>query len=249
MPIVKGELEKRSNWKAQLPSGAHLLVSLRALEPSEAALVLHPLGTLQVSQRAIPLDLTLEKLGSQKPSDANRFELGVVPGGMSKRRELQEQFAPAQFEESDDATKLSEPAYSSHDSGLELAPAGNLYATSTAITRTVRYDLTIIDSTLVPKRMRFYVYPGALFQHWLAGASVARSELSDHHEQLTHPNEGLVAVAGESYVVANQSDNTAAASGFTSRVAALQHLDSLVAEEPVLAGTLRVLPQYEVVSK
>ena len=249
MPIVKGELEKRSNWKAQLPSGAHLLVSLRALEPSEAALVLHPLGTLQVSQRAIPLDLTLEKLGSQKPSDANRFELGVVSGGMSKTRELQEQFAPAQFEESDDATKLSEPAYSSQDSGVELAPEGNRYATSIAITRTVRYDLTIIDNTLVPKRVRFYVYPGALFQHWLAGASVARSELSDHHEQLTHPNQGAVALAGESYVVANQSDNTAAASGFTSRVAAVQHLDSLVAEEPALAGTLHVLPQYEVASK
>jgi hypothetical protein len=248
MPIIEEELEKRSNWKAQLPSGAHLLVSLRALEPSEAALVLHPLGTLQISQRAVPLDLKLDKFGAQKPSDANRFQVGVSSAGMSTTRELQEQFAPAQFEESNDATKLSEPAYSAQDSGVELAPEGNLYATSTAITRTVRYDLTIIDNTLVPKRVRFYVYPGTLFAHWLAGASVARSELSDHREQLTHPNDGAVAVDGESYVVANQSDNTAAVGGFTSRVAARQHLDSLVAGEPALAATLHVLPEYEVVS-
>jgi hypothetical protein len=249
MPIVKGELEKRSNWKAQLPSGAHLLVSLRALEPSEAALVLHPLGTLRVSQRTVPLDLTLAKFGSQKPSDANRFELGVASGGMSKTRELQEQFAPAQFEEMDDATKLSEPAYSPQDSGVELAPEGNLYATSTAITRTVRYDLTIIDTTLEPKRRRFFLYPGALFQHWMAGASVAHSTLSSHYEQLTHPNDGAVSVAGESYVVANHSDNTAAVSGFSSRVAARQHLENMVNEEPALAGSLHVLPQYEVVGK
>ncbi len=66
MPIISGELGKLTNWKAQLPNGSNLLVSLRQLDPAEAALVLHPVGSLQVSQRSIPLDLHLDKVGSQK---------------------------------------------------------------------------------------------------------------------------------------------------------------------------------------
>jgi hypothetical protein len=251
LPILTGELGKQSNWKAQLPSGSHLLVSLRALAPTEADLVLHPVGTLQVSQRTIPLDLTLAKLGSQKPSDANRFTLAVTSAGMAKTGELQEQFAPAQFEEAEDATKLSEPAFSPQDSGIELAPEGNLYASGTAITRVVRYELTIVDGTLAPKRQRFYNYPGVLFEHWLGGASVARSTLSAQHQALTHPYEGSVALAAETYSIAHLADNTpmqAEGATFNSRAAAIQHLQSTVAAEPALAGTLHVLPQYEVVS-
>ena len=44
MPILAGELGKRSNWKALLPPGSNLLVSLRKLDPDDAALVLHPVG-------------------------------------------------------------------------------------------------------------------------------------------------------------------------------------------------------------
>ena len=36
--------------------------------------MLHPLGTLRVSQRAVPLDLKIDKVGSQKPSDANKYQ-------------------------------------------------------------------------------------------------------------------------------------------------------------------------------
>ncbi len=93
MPILSGELGTEQ-WKAVLPNGSNLLVALRKLDPSESALVLHPVGFLQVSQRAIPLDLTLDKDGNQQPSDANYFTLDVTSGGLSKDRTLQEQFAP-----------------------------------------------------------------------------------------------------------------------------------------------------------
>ena len=60
MPILTAEFGKQSNWRALPPTGSNLLVSLRKLGVSESQLVLHPVGTLQVSQRAIPLDLTLD---------------------------------------------------------------------------------------------------------------------------------------------------------------------------------------------
>jgi hypothetical protein len=81
MPLLTAEFGKQSNWRTFLPAGSNLLVSLRQLDPSEAAFVLHPVGTLRVSQRLIPLDLTLDKVGAQAPTDANRFALRSSPAG------------------------------------------------------------------------------------------------------------------------------------------------------------------------
>ena len=103
--------------------------------------MLHPVGSLQVSQRAVPLDLHLDKVGSQKPSDANQFSLEVTTTELSKTRNLTEPFAPAQFRDSDDAGKLSAPAYSPFDSGIELAPKGKTADSGAALTRTVHGQL------------------------------------------------------------------------------------------------------------
>ena len=252
LPILSGEFGKRTNWKAVPPSSAGLLVSLRALDPDDSDLVLHPVGSLQVSQRLVPLDLTLDHIGGQKPSDGNRFAVAVTSVGLAKVRDLQEPFAPAQFQDTDDATKLSEPGFSPQDSGIELAPAGQTLDTGTALTRKVRYDLTIVDTRLQPpKRVRFFAYPGALFSHWLGGAAVTRNALSQAQTSLRRPYDVSVSVAAETYAVANQSDNTvlgAETAAFTSRAAALTYLSQAVAADPGLAGQLHVLPAFEAVS-
>ena len=86
MPLLEAEFEKHTNWRAQLPPTSRLLVTLRQLDPAETAMVLHPAGTLQVSQRTIPLDLHLDKVGSQKPSDADQFSLNVGGTTLVKTR-------------------------------------------------------------------------------------------------------------------------------------------------------------------
>src|SRR6185312_5981174 len=125
MPIAFAEFQKQSNWKAVLPPGSNLLVSLRKMDAADAAMILHPVGTLQVSQRSVPLDMTLDKFGKQQPSDANKFTIGVSGGDLSSVGTLQEQFAPAQFTNMDDAAKLSQPAYVPMDSGIALAANGH----------------------------------------------------------------------------------------------------------------------------
>ena len=249
MPIIAGELGKRSNWRAMLPSGSNLLVSLRKLDPSESDFVLHPVGTLQVSQRAIPLDLTLDKVGNQKPSDANRFALTVSSGGLAATRNLQESFAPAQFRDFDDAAKLSQQAYAPQDSGVELSVQGAAYASGTAITRIVRYDLTVIDTRLRRIRIRFFALTHSLFFHFLGGASATRSVFSASRKAQMQPFTERVAVAPETYAVAQRSDNTVyhpEAASFTSQASAQDYLARAVADVPTLAGTLHVLPQFEV---
>lgn len=249
MPILAGEFGKQSNWRAILPVGSNLLVGLRELDPEEAALVLHPVGTLHVSQRAVPLDLTLDKAGNQAPNDAKRFALTVSSPGLSAVKTLQEQFALAQFKNLGDAAKLSQAAYSPMDSGLELSAAGNAYASGTAITCNVRYDLTIIDTKLRRFKKRFFVLAGSLFNHFLEGSSVARSPFSAYRKNQTQPFTEKVTVNPESFAVAVAASNTVfhpEAAAFSSHAAASDYLSRAVAKDPSLDGSLHVIPQFEV---
>jgi hypothetical protein len=249
MPMLVDELGKRSNWRALPPTQSNVLVSLRQLPPGDDGFVLHPVGTLQVSQRRVPLDLTLDKVGSQKPSDANRFALAAGAGALTKIRDLQEPFAPAQFKDMADADKLSAAAYTPSDSGIELAAAGTTYASGTAITRVVRYDLTIIDKKLLRVVRRFFLGAAGLFQHLLRGASVARSPLSAYQKSLAQPFAQKVAVSDETFAVAFTASNLpfrSDATQFASSAAANDYAARAVAADPSLAGALHVLPQFEV---
>jgi hypothetical protein len=250
MPLLTAEFQKQSNWRAVPPPSSNLLVSLRKLDPSEAQFVLHPIGALQVSQRLAPLDLTLDTFGSQKPSDANRLSLSALSPSFTKTRDIPQPFAKAQFVGLDDAAKLSEAAYEPFDSGIELAVAGNAYASGTAVTRIVRYDVTIIDTKLSPIFIfvRLFNFTGGLFRNLLRGASVAFSPLSNFRAAQTHPFEGSVSVTPEKFAVALASNNTifhAEAASFTSVAAAHDYLTRAVNKDPNLAGTIHVLPHFE----
>jgi hypothetical protein len=248
MPLLTAELGKQTNWRALLPSGNTLLVSLRHLDAAEAAMVLHPVGMLQISQRLVPLDLTLDKFGSQKPSDANFFTLDVTSPGLTKTRNLQEEFAPSQFQNFGDAQKLSQPGYVPLNSGIELAVGGVALASGTAITRNVRYDLTIIDTKLRRVFFRFFIFTGTLFRFLLNGASVTRSPLSAYQQAQRQPFEGTVTVSPETFAVAFAATNKLyqpGAAAFTSQAAANDYVVRTISNDPTLAGTLHVLPQFE----
>jgi hypothetical protein len=248
MPILTAEVQKPSNWKAALPKNLKLLVVLRQLDPTEAGSVLHPAGTLQVSQRAIPLDLKIDKVGSQAPSDANQFALSVSGAVLTKVRDLQEPFAPSQFRNFDDATKLSQPAFVPQDSGVELAGSATL-ASATAITRPLRYDVTVIDKESEPVRHRYFGHSRAMFTNFLAGNSAGQSKLSANFRGLTRPQSGTVAVSGETFAVATQANNSVfhpEAAAFSSQAQAQDYIKNAIAVDPSLEGTLHVIPQFEV---
>lgn len=248
MPLLVAEAQKASNWKTALPANTKLLVALRQLDPSEAGFILHPAGTLQISQRTVPLDLKIDKFGSQVPSDANQFAFSVSSSSLVKTSDLQEPFAPSQFRNFDDSTKLSQPAYVPQDSGIELSGSNSL-TSATAITRPVRFDLTIVDAKSVPGRNKFFPHSKAMFTNFLAGNSAGQSSLSANFRSLTRPNDGSVVVANETFAVALQSTNKAFhpdASAFLSQAKAQDFIAKAVAADPSLYGTLHVIPQFEV---
>src|SRR5206468_12080234 len=106
----------------------------------------HPVGTLQITQRFAPLNLPLDKIGNQKPSDVNKVTVSVQSSGLAVKGALRENFAAAQYRDMDDASKLSAPAYEPLDSSIELGASGIPWLTGPSAQRNVRYEVIVLDT-------------------------------------------------------------------------------------------------------
>lgn len=248
LPLFKKEFDKLENWKAQLPAGNNLLVSLRKVDAA-AELVLHPVGTLTVSQRYAPLDLKMDKVGNQKVADVNKVSVNVNPAsGLAKKADVKESFAMAQYQNMKGSEKLSRPSFEKEDGGLELSVSGKQTMTGRAVKRIVRYELIVIDTNYKRFIRKFFNFiSGVLFLHFLKGNAVARSGLSYQRRKQYHPFRDKIKVMQTGYTVANQSDNRAFTTGttFSSEAKAREYMQQQVALNPNLKEALHVIPQHE----
>ena len=246
MPLLQLEFAKAENWKAELPIQNNLLVSLRKLPETQSAQVLHPLGMLRVSQRAVPLGLKIDKVGSQKAADVNDIKLTAAAGLVSVG-DAPEQFAKAQFLEMSDAQKLSQRAFDPLSGGLLLASGSQQLGASRLTKRRVRYEQIIIDTNYLRFRRRFKVFTRGFFDHFLKGGAVGKSTLSNHYKTQLDPFATKLKVVEKGFTVAHTENNLpfAAQAHFASEAQAQQYLDAQVAARPELHDALHVIPQYE----
>ncbi len=247
MPLLIAEFEKQENWKALIPANCNLLVTLRKIEDSEA-LVLHPLGSLQLTQRAIPLNMILDKLGSQKPDDANLFTVEPANDELSKIKTLQEKFAIAQFKNLKDAEKLSSPSYQNIEAGLELSINGKQFNTGKTVKRHVRYELITIDSNYKRNALKFFTFFSSLFVNFLGGNTVSRSDISFSTAKKLQPFDEIISIKDTGFAVATASNNKVFGSikNFSSHAQAKDYLAAQIAKNPELQGELHVLPNHEI---
>lgn len=237
LPLLAGEISKLEGWQTLPPAGGNrTLVSLRAL-PTTDALVLHPLGSLFIRQRALPLGVRLDRVGAQRPSDGKRFTVEPVPGsGLVRVAVTPDKFAMAQFQDMDDAAKLSRPAYEDQDAGLELAAAQGALASACAVRRSARYEQIVIDSRLrrppgtvrpaartltqadgavrrvaatAVRTKRLTSVSPAVFDRLLQGSSTSRSPISqrDADQRRPFPAEDTVQITGKRFMVAYVRNN------------------------------------------
>jgi hypothetical protein len=248
MPLLAAEFAKVENWTAELANQELLSVSL-APRPGVGELVLHPVGTLRISQRAVPLNIEIDKLGAQRPDDANRFDIKVKTAGIEKRDDIREDFATAQFQELSDSDKLKAQDFEKEDAGLELSLTGPQANTSFVAKRIARYEQIIIDNNFKRGRFRFLPLLAGLFTHFLAGNAMARSANSARSKSLARPFDEKVKLRTTGYVVVNLADNSALESqpaSFGSRARAEQAIKDEVAANPKLADQIHVVRAHEV---
>ncbi len=249
MPLFLAEMNKQENWKALPPPASNLLVSLRNVDPS--LLILHPFGSLTLSQRALPLNLTLDKVGNQKPDDVSLVDITAAASGGTALviTEEDEEFAVAQFQNMSDHDKLSRPSYQRIKGGVTIGSSDAMQS-SKMTRRSISYNITIIDKE--PKKPlpkgKLYAAAAGLFHLFLSGSAVARSALSDQLKSQLRPFTDKIATGTEGYAVSSTADNKPfdASSTFSSEATARDYMHAQVAANPSLAGTLHVLPSSEV---
>jgi hypothetical protein len=246
LPLLKTELDKKENWRAQLPEANNLLVSLRPL-PENTPLVLHPLGVLRVAQRALPLELTLDKVGNSKPSDVNRVKITPL-GGLQRKNDAYEQFAPAQYRDFSDSEKLSRPAYAPERAGLELSARGADMASSRMVRRVIRTEEILLDSDQMRDAQRFRGAGEVLFNHFATGGAVAGSELSQSAKTKLDPFKDKIEMAPDEYAVVflrNNKPFRGDTGSFRSEASAREFLKQEAEHDPNLVELLHVIPAVE----
>jgi hypothetical protein len=247
LPLLADELANTANWLAVAPAANNLLVALRTLPAGPDALVLHPLGVLVVSQRLVPLAITIDKVGTQKPSDVTKLDVEAL-SELAVAGEASQPFAIAQFQDFTDAEKLSKPAFQPEKAGVQLTAGDATLATGQAVERHVRYETVILDVNRPRAVIGLFGFIGRLFTHFLGGAAVTKSSLSQHAKLQFQPFTDKASVTDGSYVVASNVDNTPLddQAVFTSEARAREDLDARLEQDPALSGTVHVIPGFEV---
>jgi hypothetical protein len=199
---LREQLLAPANWTAQLPPDGDRMVVLRG-ETEDGEVLAHPLGSLAVSQRVVPLERTLELFGAVPPKDYDRFEIKAAVG-LKIDGKTSDYFAPAQFRRMGDAEKLSSPSFERMVSGVRLAPTsaaqfGHVQETP------LDYEQSVILDVDQPGTNAGRYQPdagtvAAMAEHGPAGTA----ELRDQGRAKFAPEEIGPAVAEPTYVVARK---------------------------------------------
>lgn len=151
LPMLRAALADPRSWAGQLPDGGRQLVTLRSVEAGEAVLV-HPLGSLGVRQRVLPLQVTLARFGTVPLAAPARYEIAVLLGGLPAQggEQTTDSFAPGQFLDLTEDQKLSRPAFEPFPSGLTGLTVG-AQAASPACEETFAYETIVVDEPDAPR--------------------------------------------------------------------------------------------------
>ena len=249
IPLLVAEYAKADNWKAAIPANINLLVTLRKLDTNVEKLVLHPVGTLRISQQVIPLGIKVDKVGNNPVADAHLFSVQVTSPGLGKTGQPpKERFAISQYQDMSDADKLSRPAFQEIEAGVELAFNGLQLGSSKVTKRIVRYEVKITDVDGKHKAFRWFKNIGTLFFHWLGGSAISYSALSYTGKKAMVPTvaDERVKVGQAGYVVAGVSDNKPLPGAvFAFEAHARDFLTSAIFNKPEMVEELHVIPTFE----
>lgn len=270
IPLMEKEMAAITNWTAILPAGSNILVTLRKLDEPETGsanttetdsrpLVLHPVGTLRISQRKIPLNLVLNKLGNQRPSDANKLSIEPTNTGVGgfKHELVKEKFATGEYKDLDKSKKLSSPGFEPYDGGIELKANGSQLKTSMAVKKDILYETIIIDNNYKRYRFKFFqatmmvftTLYATLFSHFLKGNMVTKSTLSKNYRSQILPNPKVIKIKPEKYSVAYIETNAPInenAKQFTSQAEAMDFLKEQIGNNAHAAQQMHIIPNTEI---
>lgn len=158
------EVRRAENWTALPTADADAVVVLRKVEAVPGTVLVHPLGGLGFRQRLLPLGKVLRKHGTATISDPGAFAItGLQLGGMAvASHDVEEDFAPGEFESLSDDEKLGRPAFESLPAGIEATATGPWLPRTVRAPVVSQFEETVITSNGA-ERARTSAQPGLGF--------------------------------------------------------------------------------------
>lgn len=248
LPLLAAALRADDNWEGELPSQRHRLESVREAAVATSLLLIHPVGTLKISQKVAPLNVRIDRVGSQRPSDGREFQITEVQPAANPLA-VQESFAPAQFFDLTDEEKLSSASFRNFDSGVRVGDPERLH-TGYAAARQVSYELKYIDSQReqpLEEHRGLFEVDAVAFNSWTRSGAISKSELSFARNRKSVLAPEAVAVSQESFAIVNTGDLQLfdEVSLLVNERAAAARLNALIEANPTLRGTLQIVPAFE----
>jgi len=123
---LQKQLSEKNNWSAKLASGFSNAAALRKLEETEQnnQILVHPSGFLELRQNLLPLNRTIDKLGSEYVNKAGYsivdYQIGEESVVKIDQADIKEYFSRGQFEELPDDKKLSTPDFELMSAGVAV---------------------------------------------------------------------------------------------------------------------------------
>lgn len=248
---VKAAIEHRANWLATKSGTTDPLVTLRAIDTSNPnKLLITPDGGLSVSQKVVPMDVTISKFGNQKPSDYNLFHLDLLDGygNLYVREDVKEEFAPNSFFNLNNSEKLSRPNFERYNGGLKGKAQTEAITSSLFQERDVEYEQILMDNRFTPPLpLGMGTIAAASFGVWTKNGSASNSAFGTKvkGESLLRPPKVSVVDKGYS-VVDLDAGGVYQSNHAVTFEEAHQKLQEALRVCPELEGQLQILPSHEI---
>jgi hypothetical protein len=252
LPDLLKALANPQSWSTKMPADATPAVSLAPRPPGDTTLVVHPMGTLEVREKVVPLDLAITKYGNGKPVDGTRFTISAVTvdGKAEAQNWLEDRFAIGQYTDLSDDQKLTAQSYQSMKSGISIGSSD--VSTSRDVGCVVAYQDGYIDGDNTGMRLRkIYLLPLDLhLAYSRRGAGFVSATRTKGVAQFTPP--GTVSAVSSmdlQYVVASTDDLTLRADILQTPVTQFEAQSALrehLAANPAQRGSVQVVAIHEV---
>jgi hypothetical protein len=268
LPRLKEALGHPNNWISQLPVGQRPIVTLSP-RPEAAEILLHPLGTLQVKENVVPLNMEISRFGQAAPAGERRFTITTVSVGGDNQtiRTVRDFFAPAQFIEMTDDEKLSRPSFEPMDAGVRFVSDAIVFTGDTSDwleAKAIEFETWILDKgTNVAEsadeenaqgvKLFYQLSPTLLGKQARFGAA-GNSELRRTGKARYRTTIAKHSIAKEGWTIVTTDDLTVQpitgveAGKPASYSEAAQELRKLKQDNPAQAGRLKILRPSELVS-
>jgi hypothetical protein len=245
-------LQNPASWSAALPDGTTTAVTLLTQNPADKSLRVHPMGTLQVKETVVPLDLPITRYGNATPADGTDFSIASVQINTQAEntQTIQDYFAAGQFLTLSDADKLSKPSFEKFDAGVIIGSSA--IAQGQDAHRPVTYQEHYIDDPASFSRFsRYYTMPAAIHLALSAQGAGFNSALKNTGlaKYGTGPAPPAISVQEPQYVVTSVTDLSVrpdilgqSTSYFQANAALQAHLS----DHPEDAGSVQIMPLHEV---